>query len=497
MLSPFARVSAIELGKSRVRIAVVQSGLRDIRLVDWADEPIELAPDDAWEEAAVRAARDARRRLNADPGPFVLALPMSWSVLRSLTVPFRGARKVAAAVPFELEPNLAIPIEDLVIDHMVADASGKTTTVLAAGVRRASIESHVDILNKAGIPLEGANLDGIGMLSVWALSHARAKEPVALLSFEAEGAVLGVVSEGNLATLRRLDVSAPMLRTDPEAVARNVQNALRAHATAFPDAEPVARLDVAGADPMEAGRTLFASSLDMPVDFIDPMDRVGGMPAPANSGLGGDSWAPLVGVAVSAAGGPFHLDLFDRAYTGATANRTLARLAIRGSMAGAAVLAAFLTAAVVDYQRKEARLEALGEAVWREFAATYPDVALERPSNDRGGAKSFELMQLAAEEESNAAFGISLDSFRSPPFVEILLTIGRNLPERTAAIRDISLRRTNDGHELTLSGEIRNAAQYETALDTLEKNPDIDVDRDRSRRTSQGGTETFQLRLRI
>jgi len=501
MPSPFARVAAVGIGTDAVRIAVIETRFRTVRLLDFASAPVEETPDESWEDAVVRALRDTGDALETRPDTFVLALPMAWSVLRTLTVPFRNARKIAAAVPFELEPTLAIPIEDLVIDHLRSRTSGKTATVLAAGVGRAALEKHIELLDRAGIAVEGACLDGLGALSLWAFGNGHKDEPVALLCFSGEDAVLGVVEGERLTTLRRVDATPRTFRTDPKAVARTVQNILRAHAAEHPDGQPVGRLAVAGTDEMEASRTVFAGCFEIPIDYVDPLDKVRGAETlddvGAPHGNSGGAWMPLLGVALNAAGGPFHLNLFDPAYTGASAKRSLARAVVVGCVAASTVLVVFLAAAYFDYRRHQARLGEIGDAIWREFEATYPELASERPSNDPGGASTLEMMQLAAEEESSESFGVSLDTFQSPPLVNVLLEIARRLPEPVAAVRQISMRRTNDGHEVTLSGEIRNPARYEEALNAFDADPAVRVDRDRSTRTSEGGRETFALRLRM
>ena len=145
-----ATIGAVEFTDGSVRVAVVKTGAKTPTVL----QTVEVTVVASEHNAKVAALRTAVERLDDHPSVFVLCVPVSWTVLRQLTIPFQGHRKVAAAVPFELEPCLAIPIEDLAVDYLTTRTISEGTGVIAIGVQRNLLEEHCGILEEAGISAE-------------------------------------------------------------------------------------------------------------------------------------------------------------------------------------------------------------------------------------------------------------------------------------------------------------------------------------------------------
>lgn len=497
-----ARIGAIEIGANEVRVVAIRTGVGKPHVLDLAHAPIPSTETDNRHAAAVSAVRGAMSQLQVRPDTFVLVVPATWSVLRLLKVPFRAPRKIAAAVPFELEPNLAIPIEDLIVDYVPSRQVDRETEVLAMGVRRRRLEDQLAVLRDADVPVQGAYLDALALTSLWyTLSGAGGDGAQAVLHLRPHEAYLGVVENKHLTFMRRVEIDATRLRTDPAGIAREVRNQLRAYAADREGLADITSLTVTGAELLEAGRMVFEAELETAVHYAELAVELPGFAAQApEPGMDPDArnvWSAPIAAAANAGGGPFHVNFFPPEFAGGATQRSLAKVGLATCLAGAAVILVFLALVYVDFRKSQDQLETLGAAIWKEFEATYPDIAVERPPGDVGGAQSFTLMQEAAYAESESEFGISLELFNSPPLLDVLLEISAHLPEKVAAVRNISLRETRSGQEITLSGEIRNSMQYNNAVQQLDASPLLDVDRDRSTRSVEGGIETFTLRAKI
>ncbi len=156
------------------------------------------------------------------------------------------------------------------------------------------------------------------------------------------------------------------------------------------------------------------------------------------------------------------------------------------------LLAGFLVLTYADYRNRQANVERLGQAIWEEFAATYPDQAGERPPGDIGGFKSFERMQAAAEAEREQAATLSPELFSRPPLLDILREISRHLPQFVAVIDEITISGTRVT-TLNLRGEVKDAAKFNSAIKKLEESTVFTIDPRRLGRTSESGKETFVL----
>lgn len=487
-----AQIAALDIGEDTVRIAVVRTGGRAPRVLELAEASI----GGAGPEAAAMAAREAVSRLKVKPAAFVLSAPASWSVLRLMQVPFRSRRKIAAAVPFELEPTLAFPIEDLVVDFLPVRQVGSATEVLAVGVRRTSIASTIDALGSAGLRVDGVYLDALALTSLWAGLRKKDSAARAVLHFRPREAVLGVIESGRLAYLRRLDMDPGEFRANPAGVAREVRNLLRSFGAERGEGAGAQTLSVTGAQLHEAGRTIFEADIDVPVRYDDLANELRGFAD--KTGAADDEfnlWSAPIAAAYSAAGGPFAMNFRRDSVSGSG----LSRAALRTCFVGAAVLVAYLGLVFFDYRKDSASLDAIGEAVWEEYRSTYPETAGSRPANDMGGATSMAKLQEAALAESDQSQGVSLERFSAPPLLDVLVEISSALGPEVAAIQQIEIRplRSGEGREITIQGTVVDSAKYNAALDALDQSSLIELDRDAARRTSAGGKDTFSLKAKV
>ncbi len=119
------KIGVIEFRSEAVHIAIVKAGGRLPKLLDHATAPI-VHPDDDSELDGLTAALDAAlSQLKSAPSVWMLAVASANSIVRQVKIPFKGKRKVDAALTFELEPNLAIPIEELLIDYQIIQENRK------------------------------------------------------------------------------------------------------------------------------------------------------------------------------------------------------------------------------------------------------------------------------------------------------------------------------------------------------------------------------------
>ena len=271
-----ANVAAVEFAGDEVRLAVVKTGGRVPRVLELDACRAEYADAEQRREAMIEAVKTLVQRMKHRPVTYVLCVSSSHSVVRTLTIPFRGARKVAAAVPFELEPYLAFPIEELAVDYCtVLDADGQTD-VLAVGLRRSVIEEQLAILESAGIDPEGVDLDAPGLTGFWRRVSPNAKGLHAALHVRDDGSTLAVVYNKTLAYFRYLHVSAEEVAAHPGVTVREVQNSIRAFQAGWRGPGEIASLTVTGCEPTDAVRASFEAQFDVPVSFENLLSKAKG-----------------------------------------------------------------------------------------------------------------------------------------------------------------------------------------------------------------------------
>lgn len=82
-----------------------------------------------------------------------VSLPPDLISFRNIHVPFNEEKKIAQILPFELEPTLPFPVEDVILDfhaHQVSDQDSRTD-LFVAGLENSTLNAYVDLLQSFNI----------------------------------------------------------------------------------------------------------------------------------------------------------------------------------------------------------------------------------------------------------------------------------------------------------------------------------------------------------
>lgn len=102
------------------------------------------------------------QQLDWREGVAVCGLPLSFFSVRNVTLPFRDAKKIAQALPFELEEQLLVPVDTLISDFIISKKDEAGNMVVSFSMERAFLENllaqtsgaiDLDIVAPAMIPL--------------------------------------------------------------------------------------------------------------------------------------------------------------------------------------------------------------------------------------------------------------------------------------------------------------------------------------------------------
>jgi hypothetical protein len=496
-----ARIGVFELVAGEARLAVVQTGRARPVLAEYHVAALPDAPAPAGDEEAdladdprVAALAALAGQVRQRPALFVLSLPADQAVVRTLSLPLKGARRVAAAVEFELEPHLAVPLEHLVIDHAILGEANGETQVLAVGLRRAVVEEQADLLAAAGVTVEGVSLDVAGQCALWRLGRKRVTGLQALLHVRAHGVTLAMVDGKSLLSFRVLPFTAAQVQENPTALARQVRNSLRAFQATWPGEAAFDRLTVTGVDLFTEERELLESGVGLPVAYEDPSEvlRAGGRGADRP----GPDAAALAGVAVSAAGGGYGFDFAEGTGLGASAPRAMGRHAVFSGLLLLVAVLGYAGYCFIDYRANQAELQRLGDRIWQAYTDAIPPAARtldERPPEDTGGALVAEALMADFEELPEPP---DITPFTQPPFLDILLAVGQALPEAPPANQPIDIKEISmkDGSAagITIQGETTQPDAVDTFYRRLRESDAFGNVRPPVRRL-EGAVESFTI----
>ena len=520
-------IGAIEFEDDEVRIAIVRTGARVPSITEAHACRAAYASASERFEALVAAVKHARSRMKAKPAAWVLCARTDYAIARKLTLPFKGKSKVASAVPFELEPYLAFPIDDLAVDYSTIREADGSTDVLAVGVRRTLLEEQIEILSAAGIEVEGIGLDGTGLTSLLRAREKGGNGLSAVLHVRETGSSIVVTLGTALVFLRHLPLTAAAFRGEPESVAREVQNTLRAFQASWPEeGVSIPELIVTGQAMAEDHRADFEQGLDTPVRYVDLMDglkgadRVQGNGHPVPVGPQGplpeseeepepeaspgrvNAWAALVGVSLTAAGGPYGLEFRTGPLAAPGAWSGLARHAVFSAALALLLLVGYGMYSYVNYQRNQEEIARIGNAIWEYYAEAFPESpeAKEgRPPADIGGNITIELMRRDTEAAQQNTDLSDIEIYQRPPLPEILKEISLRMPDdrvRVTSIPIMSTLRRGDMQSIIIEGEVTNPGAFDDVMAGFKESELFKRVEDAQRR-DDAGQATFSVRAYI
>ncbi|NUM56445.1 MAG: hypothetical protein HUU46_22640 [Candidatus Hydrogenedentes bacterium] len=497
-----SRVGAFEIAGNEVRLAVVQTGGAQPTLLEWHVAALAYDTVEELAEAFMAAVQKILAEVKARPALFVLCINSANMVVRTLTVPFRGHARVTAAVPVELEPTLAFPIDDLIIDHTVIKEAPGETTVLVVAIKQSILEDQISEFAAAGVNIEGINLDVAGLSTLWLAGRRKPAGLHAQLHIRDDGAIFAAIHGRKLVYFRHLAATAERAISDPRALSRDARNTLRAFATSWSGEEAVEDLTVTGIEFDSVSREEFEDGLNVPVVYANLAKNVRGAEKAVARLVGvavGDGtgleppnrWEAAAGAAAAAAGSGVFFELRKGPLAPANVFAGM-RPRLLGSAAMLFVtLAGIAGYCAAQYQNNIAETERIGAEIWSIYAATFPDAedAKERPEGDVGGQLSMELLEARQKEAEESASRLSAEMLARPPLLAIIKELADTFPSGKVVLSQIQVRDARGGSQsLVVEGEIVDTAGFNEAVDKLKQSATFKLDDDPTLATKEGKT---------
>lgn len=499
-----AKIAVIELTESEVRVALVKTGGKSPRILEAHAVEVRTMAEDEHAEAQSLAVQEAMEALKGKRVATILCASSAYGMARQMVIPFKGKRKVALAVQFELEPYLAFPIEELVVEHSIVSEADGETEVLCVGLRRDNLEKQLAVLEDAGVTVDGVGLDALGVTRLWLAVHKAPGGPYALFHVGDEGSILAIIDGKNLAYIRYIAVTRLGLEEQPQAAAREVQNVLRAFSSGSKGDSEIQGLSVTGST--LDGLSAFENEFSVPVCFDEVVGLTaksdvleGVLPEPEDATERSlDTWSALLGVADMAAGGvPFAMDFMREDLSASAANgRGQVRRAVFSGFLFLVALVGYASYVYLDHRSNVTELEATGQKVWETFAETFPNAELaeQRPRGDVGGFVSYQEMQKEAEREQQGAARYSMDMFTWPTILAVLNVLAESMPDEKVGITNLKVTLVKNA-DYVITGEVKVDADFGEIFDELKGSDVFDVDPS-PKRSTRGGKETFVINAR-
>ena len=144
------KIIGLDVRYDAVSAVLIDSSLRENRIQRFVHIPV---PETENKDTALASALETIfSQMDTSGSLCVSSFPAEDIYYRNIRIPFKGNKKISQVLPFELEPMLPIPVDNLIIDfHPVnANLNGNYTDIIAVSVNKTSLETYLNILSKTG-----------------------------------------------------------------------------------------------------------------------------------------------------------------------------------------------------------------------------------------------------------------------------------------------------------------------------------------------------------
>ncbi len=469
-----AKIGAIEFIGDEVRVAVIKTGKKLPQVLDLQARRASCENGEDRTEAMIRALNEALDALKVQPGTYVACIPGTATIVRALTIPFKGMTRVSKSVPFELEPHLAFPLEELLLDFNVIREVGGTTEVLAVGTRRNHLEEQQAMLHAAGVEAEMAGVDVTGMTALWQATQKTSKGLRAVLHVRGQNSVIAIMHNKALAFYRIVYFGETEIREQPDIVIREIQNTLRAFLAKWNGDEQILSLGITGMRLTPEELEGFENALGMEVSSQVMLDVLKGARKIAGTSEQAATepnyWEAAIGAAYTAGGGGLAINMMKETQD--------VHGALRGGIAhlmfSACLALLFLLGCGWYFHENRLRNETTTEQIKAEVSL------LEE-----------EITAMAAEGLGDE---VDITCFSDPPVLDILNEIATRMPKDKITITELRVAQPGArGGWVEITGSAGSAADFNEAFNVLKQSSLFKLADDTNIRL-QGERTTFRIR---
>jgi general secretion pathway protein L len=194
------RILSLDLGSHSIKAVLIESTLRSYRvlgLFQQQRDPSRALSEQIQEFCTVHGLK----------GDTVLSCVPGDSVThRFLSLPFAHARHIRQAVPFELEGQIPLSLEEVVVDAQIVKNTAEGATVLAVAIPKRVLAEHLSTMTVAGLDPTTVGLAPLAPLSLLTSANRELTGVTALIEVGEQRTSVALLHDGVLRSMRTISM---------------------------------------------------------------------------------------------------------------------------------------------------------------------------------------------------------------------------------------------------------------------------------------------------
>jgi general secretion pathway protein L len=227
------KILGIDINQDFISAVQITSGLKGFQVLSSATVMVGDNPSDALNEIA--------QQMDLKSDTYVASIDGSHIAYQNLTMPFRDPKKIKQILPFELEPLLPFPIEDIIVDFNIAK-SADHSEILAVSARKTLVAEYLQTVKSFGIHPKVIDIRPVP-IAYWLLSQSETPGSGLVIDIGLKKSTLTLFLDRRVVTVRNISlenggrpapstldteaVSKELIEPISKSLHRNLKNTLR------------------------------------------------------------------------------------------------------------------------------------------------------------------------------------------------------------------------------------------------------------------------------
>jgi len=221
------KILGLDIQNDAVSAVLVSSGIKGATIE--AHDYVPISNESDRENGLAVSLEMIAKKINIFGSVCVASFPADLISYRNLKVPFKGKKKISKILPYELEPTLPLPVDDLIIDfHAIKRAEDRGhTDIIAASVEKSELQSYLDLLSTFDIDPEIVTVHGYPAALCLANLIDESKKWL-FIDIDNTKATMFAGMSGNIRLMRSFPISSDDIQYTAERFCTNVYQTLSA-----------------------------------------------------------------------------------------------------------------------------------------------------------------------------------------------------------------------------------------------------------------------------
>lgn len=160
------KILGVDLGSYSIKIAELDVSSKGYVVHQIHDFPLTSDPNRDRSLEIIEILRNFSARFDATSTRWVVGVPQHHVSVHHKRFPFRERLKILKSLPFELEDEIPLEIEDTIYDAKVVEYIGQSSDVLAVACPKESIQEILDLCKDGGFDPEIVSTEGLALANV-------------------------------------------------------------------------------------------------------------------------------------------------------------------------------------------------------------------------------------------------------------------------------------------------------------------------------------------